>query len=143
MDLNMLNSCFSNIKESDFFIKYTQRIKGFRLFENDNRLYFSNKEKGIDFIFIDDVLSSIHFYGKGHDEYGIYQGVLPFDFKISYNKNILYQKFGKFEIKKGGGEILPILGKSNIWSMFKFHECTLRVEFNEEDEIVLITLTKV
>ena len=45
------------------------------------------------------------------------------------------------EIKKGGGEMLPILGKSNEWSMFKIQDYNIRFEFRD-GKIVLITFSK-
>jgi hypothetical protein len=49
----------------------------------------------------------------GDKEYNIFEGSLPFDINIYDSKSIVYEKFGKFETKKGCDEVLSILGKSN------------------------------
>jgi len=139
-DLTIIGGRNSDLEENIFFKNYTHRVKGFKLFENDDRLYFSNKEKGIDFVFIDNKLSSVHLFGKGHKEHNPFIGTLPFDINFSDSKSKVYAKFGQLEIKKGGGEVLPILGKSNEWSIFNIENCSYRFEF-KNDEIVLITLS--
>lgn len=141
MDLNILNNTLDKVKESNFFIKYTQGINSFQLFEHDYHLYYSNKKKGIEFIFIDERLSSIHFFGIGHKEYHIFEDKLPFDINILDTKLIVYKKFGNVEFKSGGGEIIPILGRNNYWSIFKIDNIYIRFEFLVE-KIALITMTK-
>lgn len=140
MDLNIIDSEFYIVEKSDFFIKYTEQIQGFRVFENDNYLYFINKIKGVVFVFIDNKLSGIHFYGKNHMEYNSFEDDLPFNIDFSDSMLKVSEKFGKFEIKKGGGEIIPIIGKSNYWKMFLIDGNCFRFEFKNE-EIVLITLS--
>lgn len=140
MDANIINLSLYDLKGNAFFEKYTKDFNGFKLLESDNRLYFSNKKRGIDFVFIDEILSSVHLFGKGHKEYNLFEGILPFDINFYDNKSKVYEKFGKFEIKKGGGEVLPILGKSNEWSIFNINNQSFRFEF-KNDEIGLITLS--
>jgi hypothetical protein len=141
MDLNIINKDFSIVEKNVFFSEYTKAIKGFRVFEEDTTQYFSNKIKGIEFVFNREKLTSIHFYGEGKKEYNRYEGDFPYDINILDNKSNVYEKFGKYEIKKGGGEVLPILGKSNEWSMFKIQEYNIRFEFSD-NKIVLITFSK-
>jgi hypothetical protein len=141
MDLNIINKEFSIVEKNDFFSEYTNLIKEFRVFEKDTTKYFSNKIKGIDFIFNYEKLTSIHFYGENKKGYNPYEGDFPYGIDILDTKSQVYEKFGKYEIKKGGGEVLPILGKSNEWSMFKIEEYNIRFEF-KYDKIVLITFSK-
>ncbi len=140
MDLEILNCNIERVKENAFFKKYMGSIKGHQVILNDNYLYYSNKNEGVDFVFIDEKLSSIHFFGRGHREHSTFKGMLPFEITFFDNKSMLYEKIGKFEIKKGGGDVLPILGKSNEWSIFSIEGYSYRVEFKNE-EIVLITLS--
>ena len=63
---------------------------------------------------------------------------MDIDFTLSRNK--IEEKFGKYEIRKGGGEVLPILGKANDWIMFLIEENNYRIEF-KEDKIYLVTLS--
>ena len=91
----------------------------FRVFENDVTQYFSNKKKGIEFIFNNEKLTSIHCFGQGDKEYNYYEGDLPYNINILDDKSTVYEKFKKYEIQKGGGEVLPILGKSNEWSIYE------------------------
>lgn len=106
-------------------------------------IYITNKDEGIELIFDKDKkLKCIHFFGEKNGEYNRFNGILPLGLSISNDKQTLYNKIGNRKIAEGGGEILPILGKSNYWCMFQFEECRVRFEFNDSDEITLVSLTQ-
>ena len=106
-------------------------------------VYLINKNEGIELIFDEDKkLKCIHFFGEKNDEYNRFNGILPLGLSISNDKQTLYNKIGNRKIAEGGGDILPILGKSNYWCMFQFEECRVRFEFNDSDEITLVSLTQ-
>lgn len=65
----------------------------------------------------------------------------PFNINIFDNKEEVYKKFQNLEVKKGGGEILPFLGKIE-WATFKIEDYYFRFEFNDDNRITLITATK-
>jgi len=141
MDLKIINKDFSIVEKNTFFSTIMKNINGYKVFENDTTEYFSNKEKGIEFVFNDKILTSIHFFGSSIKDYDCYEGDFPYGINIFDNKSKVNEKFSKYEIKKGGGEVLPILGKSNEWSMFKIEEYKFRFEF-KDDKICLITFSK-
>lgn len=141
MDLNIINKEFSIVEKNTFFSAFMKNINGYKVFENATTEYFSNKKKGVEFVFNDRVLTSIHFFGSNNTDFDCYEGDFPYDINILDNMSKVYEKFGKYEIKKGGGEMLPILGKSNEWSMFKIQDYNIRFEFRD-DKIVLITFSE-
>lgn len=138
---NIIDKRFCVVENDELFNKYTDKTKGFRLFEKDNVTYFSNKKDGILFIFSEfDVLSTIHFYGEGHKEYASFKDELPYGINLTNTYKEVVTKFEKYELKRGGGEILPILGKSNNWIMYLMDENCYRFEF-KDDKIYLVTLS--
>jgi hypothetical protein len=109
----------------------------------DTDIYMTNKDKGIELIFDEDKkLKCIHFFGEKNDEYKRFNGILPLGLSFSNDKQTLFNKIGNRKIAEGGGDILPILGKSNYWCKFQFEECRVRFEFNDVDEITLVSLTQ-
>ncbi len=106
-------------------------------------IYMTNKDEGIELIFDEDKkLKCIHFFGEKNDEYNRFNGILPLGLSISNDKQTLFNKIGNRKIAEGGGDILPILGKSNYWCKFQFEEFRIRFEFNDVDEITLVSLTQ-
>jgi len=138
--MNIIDKDISIVSQSEFFIKYASNIEELRFEEIANTVYFSNKEEGIVFIFKNNILTTIHFYGSNHEEYNTYKGELPLDIDFTLSKNKIEEKFGKFEIRRGGGEVLPILGKANDWIMFLIDKNLYRFEF-KYDKIYLVTLS--
>lgn len=141
VDLSILGKDFSVIRKNDFFLTYTEKIDGSKHLENDQTLYFSNEHQGIDFIFNNNILTSIHFYGLDHENYNYFKGIFPFDININDTMKQVIQKFDSYEIDRGGGEVLPFIGVANQWIKFLIDEFVFRFEFKNE-EIILITLSK-
>lgn len=138
---NIIDKKLSVVEKDETFNKYTDKTKGFQLFENDNVTYYSNKKDGILFIFNKfEVLTTIHFYGEGHKEYSSFKDELPYGINLTNTYSEVVTKFEKYELKRGGGEILPILGKSNNWIMYLINENCYRFEF-KGDKICLVTLS--
>lgn len=138
---NIIDKKLSIVEKEEIFFKYTDKTKGFQLFENDNITYYSNKKDGILFIFNEfEVLITIHFYGEGHKEYSLFKDELPYGINLTNKYNDVVTKFERYELKRGGGEILPILGKSNNWIMYLIDANCYRFEF-KDDKIYLVTLS--
>ena len=86
------------------------------------------------------MLTTIHFYGEGHKEYSSFKDELPYGISLTNTYNEVVTKFDKYELKRGGGEILPILGKANNWIMYLIDINCYRFEFMN-DKICLLTLS--
>ena len=140
-DLDIIDKNLSIVRKSDFFNEYTSEDQGYKIFENDDVTYYSNKNEGIEFIFNEDyILDTIHFYGEGHKEYSSFKDELPYGINLNDSYKEVEAKYEKYEYKRGGGEILPILGKSNNWIMYLIDVNCYRFEFIN-DRICLITLS--
>lgn len=140
MDLKIFECDYSCLIKNEFFIEYTKKINEVQSYDC---YYYSNYKQGIEFILNNErELICIHVFGKKHKEYGLFNGLLPFDISLEDSKPMVYKKFGALQIAKGGGEIEPIFGKINYWMKIKIDEYTIRFEFKEED-VVLITFAKV
>ena len=138
---NIIDKRLSFVEKNEIFNKYANEMKVFKLFEIDSVTYYSNKKEGILFIFNEfEVLTSIHFYGEGHKEYSSFKDELPFGIKLTDSSKEVEAKYGKKELKRGGGEMLPILGKSNNWIMYLIDSNCYRFEF-KDDKICLLTLS--
>ena len=142
MDLSILGKEISEVKENDFFKIFSKGLKEYKAFENDIDCHYYSEEKGIDFIFENNILVSIHFSGRNDNKYKLLKGELPFNINILDDKIDVYKKFGDLEVKKGGGEILPFIGKANKWATFKIEHYYFRFEFNDDNSITLISVTK-
>lgn len=141
VDLTILNKNLSFAIKNNFFREFTKNINSTKLFENDITVYFSNHKKGIDFIFNSNILTTMHFYGENHNDYSLFRGDFPFNISIYDNLVEVLNKFNDKEIERGGREVLPFLGLSNLWIKFLINDCHVRYEF-DNDEISLITITK-
>lgn len=138
---NIIDKCFFIVEKDELFNKYIEKSNGFQLFKNDSVTYFSNKRDGILFIFNElKVLTTIHFYGQGHIEYSSFIDELPISINLSKTFEEVTAKFEKYEIKRGGGGILPVLEKSNIWIMYLIEGNCYRFEFKDKN-IYLVTLS--
>lgn len=138
--IDSLGKNFISIVDSKIISKYiSESVES----KYGTDIYITNKDEGIELIFDEDKkLKCIHFFGEKNDEYNRFNGILPLGLSISNDKQTLYNKIGNRKIAEGGGDILPILGKSNYWCMFQFEECRVRFEFNDSDEITLVSLTQ-
>ncbi|MEY5048946.1 MAG: hypothetical protein RLZZ175_2305 [Bacteroidota bacterium] len=140
-DLDIIDKNFLIVEKSDFFNNYTEKTQGYKIFEGDTTLYFSNIEKGVLFIFSEcNILDSIIIFGKGHQKYKPFKDNLPFNINLNDNMQEVMRKFGAFEIRKGGGDILPILGIANYWNMYLIEGHCFRFEF-KNNVIISITLS--
>lgn len=141
----MLNYPFSNFLGQNLgLLKKGESINSYledqESEEIGDRFYITNKKRGVGFVF--DVLKTliaIHFH-SGINGYTAYTGLLPCEIDFEDNIDGAHRKIGLENFESGGGEILPILGPSNLWRRYNYSNYYLTIEFNQKGALILITL---
>lgn len=102
--------------------------------------YITNKKKGIGFVFDQfKILIAIHFHSRAKG-YDTFEDALPYNITFEDNIETVHNKLGLKNFDSGGGEVLPILGPSNLWRRYNYSDYYLNIEFNKQGILVLITL---
>lgn len=102
--------------------------------------YFTNKKEGIGVVFEDQKqLENIHLY-INKEGYNAFSGTLPMGIKHNDKLDKIVSRIGNIKHESGGGETLPILGKTNRWLKYYFENCFLHFEVNDDNELILMTL---
>ena len=96
MDLSILGKEISEVKENDFFKIFSKGLKEYKAFENDIDCHYYSEENGIDFIFENNILVSIHFSGRNDNKYNLFKGELPFNINILDDKIDVSSFYGVF-----------------------------------------------
>jgi len=105
-----------------------------------NRYYITNKYQGIGFVFDEEKkMTSIHFHRGGVDGYETYSDSLPCEISFKDNPESIHKKTN-LDFLSGGGEVLPILGKTNYWRKYQYSNCYLRIEFDKNNLVTLVSL---
>jgi hypothetical protein len=136
--IEMLGEYMLTLQENDTYKHYFNSIN---LEKIEKHFYLSNKERGLGFVFNEKyILCAIHFHFKEENGYCCYSDELPFEIGFKDNFDLVQKKIKKDDFESGGGDILPFIGKSNLWRKYFFENFYLHIEIGDEDNIVLITL---
>lgn len=136
--IKMLGANMDVLQKNETYKFYFNSINREKI---EDQFYITNKKKGIGLVFNNThSLCSIHFHNEEKDGYNCFNEELPFNIEFKDNFDTLQNKLNMKDYESGGGEVLPFLGKSNIWRKFFFDEFYLHFEIGITDSIVLITL---
>ena len=130
---------FSILKSNRYFKKF---LNDGIVIESHGQFnfYCSLKLDGLEFVLDkNNIIQAVHFYGRNNVDFCVFEDILPFNINILDSKVEVFTKFKEYEIRNGGGELLPFIGKSNLWSLFMIEGLYFRFEFFHDD-ITLITL---
>ncbi|MFM9836900.1 MAG: hypothetical protein ACKVOQ_01480 [Cyclobacteriaceae bacterium] len=136
----LLGTSLSDLRNASLLPTY---LKNLELEQVGNSYYLTNKQIGVGFVFDENrILSTIHLHGENSNGYNAYPDELPCGIDFKDNDIIVHKKTGLQEFESGGGEQLPILGKSNLWRKYYYTNCYLHLRFGNKGNIILITLSK-
>ncbi len=103
--------------------------------------YYEFKKKGITFVFNSDLfLEAIQLFPEGKDGFTQYNDDLPAGINFTSSRDGVRAKLGE-PTESGGGDDIPIFGRSLNWDLYEYDTHTLHFEFTAGDlGISLITL---
>lgn len=82
------------------------------------------------------------FYGGQREGFARYEGILPLDVRMSWDRSQVQAALG-LPSRSGGGEDVPFFGKAAPWDRYDFPSFSLHLEYGpgEDDPIELATLS--
>lgn len=126
----------------DFFVQYFRGISPESF--GDNEIYYSNEEKGIELVTNSTrELIALHFFNDSSSDFSPFAGPTPIVDRFNLTPSEIIAQFPNSQLEQGGGEVLPILGKSKDWIKFTFDYFHFHLQFGIEGTICQITLSRI
>lgn len=96
----------------------------------EDRTYWEMKRSGISLVFdANERLITMHFYCNDRDGYEQFSGELPANLFFQDGKDEVHAKLGS-PTRSGGGEIIPILGKTLLWDLYEKDNYLIHIEYS-------------
>jgi hypothetical protein len=144
--ISLLGKSVNNADIKNFMLKLNEKpeINNFEMI--DGTIYYSFKKSGISFLFKKDKLDTIFLYSEGHEGFKQYKGTIPAGVNFSDNRATANKKLGLPSQSGGGGKVPEILkstiDKIPIWDKWRFPRYALHIEYYDDGEIAMITLSQ-
>jgi hypothetical protein len=104
--------------------------------------YLSNESKGIECVFSEKkILRAIQLFNGVKDDYNKFDGNLPLNLKFSDSMESANLKIDIEPFQEGASEELAFIGKTNPWRKYQLNDYFLRLEFDDNNSIALITIS--
>lgn len=136
----LLGNSMIDLRNNKIFLEYFENIETESI--NDD-YYLTNEKKGIGIVFNSNkILENIHLYSGNKDGINKFSSSLPAGLHFRDNIKVVENKIELKRFESGGGEILPIIGKTNYWRKYHYDNCYLHIETNNKNTLELITIGK-
>ncbi len=107
----------------------------------DDRYYLTNLETGVEAMFNESLVLKCIFLNFGGLK-GTYSGQLPQNIHASMKRSDINQLYGQPN-EHGGGGFVTLFGKIPRWDKYKFNGFSIHLQYNDDEEIKIVTLESI